>query len=864
MKYKFLFLIIILNIFHNLSVKADKVVEAIKIPEKLIKIDGFLNEIEWKSAVPISDFIQLDPVEGADPTEKVEVRILYDYDFIYFGAKMYRQYPDSILSSVTKRDEVGNSERIIFSLDTYRDRRTAYTFGINANGSRFDYYHSKDNEYSRDFSYNPVWEGDAKILSDSWTAEIRIPFSQLRFNNIEEQIWGLNINQWTPHKREDIYWVHIPKGTPGWSSHFGSIKGIKQIKSSNRIELMPYIAGTANFDPQVDSKNPFRSPEEYGIQTGMDLKMGVGPNFTIDAAINPDFGQVEADPAVVNLTAYETFYEEKRPFFIEGNQLLKGNGANFYYSRRIGSRPSGSAEGDYVESVDNTPIIGAAKITGRNNDGLSIGALSALTKRTFAEFTDNGEFGSTEIEPLTTYNLFRIQQEFGDHSSTIGAMATGVKRFFSNGSDLNEQMNSEAYSGGMDWNYRFDDLNYEFSGFWGVSHVIADSKALLNLQQTSAHYFQRPDADHVSLDSNLTSLSGYSCGITFAKVGGENWLWGSEVYLESPGFEINDMGRLVSADDIKSILSLEYREVKSTDIFHSYSFEFSMDNEWNFAGDHTNLDLQLIIKASTLVRDNYYLFAELEEPVISDDWTRGGPLMTIPKGFLCFVGYNSSWAENTTWGFESGLITSEIGKEYYFIEGVFSHRTGGRFDFSIKPKIFWRTDPIQYIGTYSRDSDETYGKRYVFAHIKQNTISAQFRFNYSFTSDISLELYLEPFAASADFSQFGELSKSKTHDILRYGYEGTIITEENNTYKISGKGNEFSIDDPDFNSLSFRSNLVFRWEWLPGSTLYFVWQQIRSDYFLSPNPVDHRSIFDSITSDGINYFAVKASYWFSA
>ena len=383
------------------------------------RLDGVLDDTAWQRAEFFSDFLQKDPVEGAPPTDRTEVAIIYDDHALYIGARMFSKNPSKIRAQVSRRDNNGNSDRIIISLDTYCDRRTAYTFVVTAAGVRVDYYHSTDVEYDRDHSYNPVWDADAHINAEGWTAEMRIPFSQLRFASTVEQTWGININRFVPDTNEDLYWVLIPKNETGWSSKFGNLTGIRNVRSSRRIELLPYETSSATFTSDTHPDDPFNDGSEFTSRVGADLKMGLGSNLTLDATINPDFGQVEADPAEVNLTAYETFFDEKRPFFIEGSQLFENIGPEFFYSRRIGAPPHGVAEGDFRDVPDNTTIISAAKLTGRLNSGLSIGVLTALTSRerarSFFAATDStvARREKNEVEPLSGFGVLRLQQEFG-------------------------------------------------------------------------------------------------------------------------------------------------------------------------------------------------------------------------------------------------------------------------------------------------------------------------------------------------------------------------------------------------------------------------------------------------------------------
>ncbi len=561
-------------------------VTAQRIPSHSLHIDGYLNEAAWQNTQFVTEFRQADPHEGEPSRLETRVGFLYDDHALYIGARMSADDPSRIIALVSRRDAVLNSERIIISLDTYLDRRTAYSFGVTATGVRVDYYHPADSEFRRDYSFDPVWEAKTHIDSTGWTAEIRIPFSQLRFNGKPVQEWGLNINRWTPYYNEDAYWIYIPKNETGWSSRFGRLVGIQGVKPSRRLELLPYSATEATIDNTSNRNNPFYDQRRLDFRAGLDLKMGLGPNLTLDGAVNPDFGQVEADPAEVNLTAFETFFDERRPFFTEGAQLLRGGGPGYFYSRRIGAAPHGFAAGDFVDQPQNTTILGAAKVTGRLNSGLSVGALTALTGKEYAATVSDSQqtAGRELVEPLTGYGVVRLQKEFGPDVSTVGVILTGLRRDVTPGEKLAETLNRQAYSGGGDWNLRFNGGDYELSGYLGFSYIEGDSNAIASVQNSSAHYFQRPDADYVHLDSSRTSLAGYTASLQLRKNSGRHWLWRFGGSAESPNFELNDIGRLRSADDLYLFGRLIYRENKPGSRYYSYSVNAAVSSGWNYGG----------------------------------------------------------------------------------------------------------------------------------------------------------------------------------------------------------------------------------------------------------------------------------------
>jgi hypothetical protein len=537
-----------------------------------ITLDGRLDEEVWRREEAARNFVLKEPREGGQPAEATVVHFCYDDDALYVGARMPRAAGRELRSSMGRRDSPGNSERIIISLDTYRDARTAFSFAVTADGVRTDYHHPDNSEFSRDYSFDPVWEVRTARDDEGWSAEFRIPFSQLRFTASDVLEWGLNINHYVPSLNEDRYWVLVPKTETGWSSRMGTLTGIAGIAPSPRIEITPYVAGDVNDDPRRMARRGVRARTEYNWRAGVDAKMGLGPNLTLDATINPDFGQVEADPAEVNLTAYETVFSERRPFFVEGAQLLNGNGPTYFYSRRIGAAPRGTASDFLLHMPTSTTILSATKVTGRLAQGTSIGALAALTAPEYAEVI--GGFAGSEyeelVEPLTLYGIVRAQQELDREASTAGVMLTVVQRSIPEHDTPVMWFASRAVAGGGDWSLRFRSGEYVLGGFAGFSAVEGSTSAMQRLQRSSVRYYQRPDRRDLRVDDQRTSLNGWAANLSFERQTGTHWLGGIGASAESPGFEINDAGRLQSADDVESWAWIEFRETEPGSVFHAW------------------------------------------------------------------------------------------------------------------------------------------------------------------------------------------------------------------------------------------------------------------------------------------------------
>lgn len=842
-------------------------VEAVRLRSGTPDIDGHLDDEVWQGARWVTDFIQKEPDQGQPARNQTEIAFLFDDGALYVGARMHSDNRDQISNLMTRHDEPGNAERLIVSLDTYLDRRTAYTFVVTAAGVRIDYFHPFDNEFNRDFTFEPVWEAEAEIEEDGWTAEMRIPFSQLRFNAGQDLVWGVNINRYTPSTNEDSYLVLIPREETGWSSRFADLIGLESIPSSRRIEFLPYVASSATFTSEAlfDQNDPFQDGRDMDARVGLDFKMGLGPNLTLDAAVNPDFGQVEADPAEVNLSAFETFFEERRPFFTAGQDNFTGNGPTFFYSRRVGASPHGQADGDFVDTPRTTTILAATKLTGRLASGLTVGALGAITDEEQARAFDlsTGETADVRVEPRTTYGVLRLQQQFGEDASTVGLTMTAMKRDVDPDDPLSEVLTENAFAGGLDWNKRFNGGEYEFLGHAGYSWVGGDSLAIANIQQRSAHYFQRPDADHVDFDPSRTSLSGWSAAVRGGKRSG-TWIWNGGLWFDSPGLEINDVGQLNRGDDVAGWTNVSYNDTEPGKFFRRWNVGLFQNANWNFSGLHRFQNVGIYTNYTFTNFWNGFLEHGHDLEVQSDNLTRGGPLMTQPHGYWVAGGIFSNFNEPTRYGLRSFTWQDDLGGWEWRIDPEFTTQPTDRLTLSLEPRYIRSRGARQFLSSRSGGGEVTYGGRYLFGVIEQSEIAAPIRVNYSFTPETSLELYAEPFAASGRYSDIGELAAPETNDLRVYGEApgtGASRDEETGDWTFTDGDAVIELANPDFNILSYRTNLVLRWEWKPGSTFFLVWQQNRSGFDDEGEFVAPENLYDSMTADGENTLAVKFTYW---
>jgi hypothetical protein len=843
-----------------------KQARAVRVPDGSIRLDGRLDDAVWREAPPVTDFLQKEPQEGAPATEPIDVRFVFDEAGLYVGARMESRAPAAIQAPMGRRDSVAQAEYLQLSLDTHLDRRTAYTFGVSASGVRFDHYHPSDNEDDTDATFDPVWQARTHIDDRGWTAELWVPFSQLRFNEQRDLVWGLNLRRWTPTLNEQAYWVVVGRTVEGWASRFGELRGLEGVRPPRRLELLPYVAGSSGVTGSHDPADPFDDGFNGAGRVGADVKMSVGPNLTLDATVHPDFGQVEADPAEVNLSVNETFFSERRPFFLEGSQLLAGASDNFFYSRRIGAVPRGPADGDYVDYPAASTILGAAKLTGRLASGTSIGVLGAFTGEEFARTFRLAAPGisRTRVASRAAYLVGRVQQEFGGQGSTVGLHVTALHRDAAPGDPLAALFVRNALAGAFDTLLRFRDATYEARVVVGFSRVDGEPAAIERVQRTSVHYFQRPDrAGGALLDPARRSLAGFQLRSDVEKIAGRHWLWGATMNADSPEFETNDVGQLTGSGEIDLGGRLTYRETQPGTVFRGYSssieaerstdFDRSLGASYEVGGEHE------------LTWRNFWT-TEFEWEVntrgLDPQLTRGGPAMGSPRSWETEAFLSNSGSSQTRWTAAFGAAGSETGDMTRAVSAGFSVRPAPSWQLSIDPSYTRERATRQYITRLDGGRPETFGSRYVFGVIDRSTVAMQIRFGYTFKPDLNLDFYAEPFAASGRYVRFGELLAARSRDLLFYGEDGTtLVRQDDGSQKVSGGDGSFTFRSPDFNVRSFRSNLVLRWEWRPGSTLYGVWQQNREGAGAPGERAGPGSLFGSLAAAGDNIFAIKASFW---
>ena len=843
-----------------------------------ISIDGLLEEKVWQDE-GCSDFVQSDPTDGAEPTEKTEVWVAYDEKSLYVAARLYDSQPELITCQLGRRDDFVDSDWFIFAVDPYYDRRSGYQFAVNPAGSIVDW--TLYNDEWNDTTWDGVWEGKALIDEEGWTVEIRIPYNQLRFPKKDEYVWGVNFRRVIKRKNEKVGFIWVPKEDSGYVSRFAKLVGIQGIRPGRHIEFLPYSVGQAQFSPE-EPGNPFETGNKYLGNAGFDLKIGLKSNLTLDTTVNPDFGQVEVDPAVINLSDFESYFSEKRPFFIEGSNIfdqfgyggatsnanINWSSPSFFYSRRVGRAPQGYVDQDgYVNFPDRSKILGAFKLTGKIGEGWNIGFINALIAREYAKIDSGGERFKEEVEPFSYYGVLRALKEFNEGKQGLGFIATSVVRDLSN-ENLESILNKNAFSLAVDgWSFLDKNKTWVLGGWLGGTRVEGSQSAILELQQSSLHYYQRPDATHVEVNEEATSLSGWGGRFYVNKQKGQ-FLFNAAFGALSPGFDPNDVGfQSAISDKINAHLLLGYYWPHPGKVFRNWLIFGGPFRNYDFGGNRTWDGYLLDIEGQFLNYWNFVTMLAYNPQTFSNTLTRGGPLALIPSGYeidfqistdsrkpiviSTYQGYYSRPTDGYSWSSDVSLR--------------WKPRTN--ISFSFGPGYYVRKSSIQWV---TRVVDplmtETFGTRYIFAGFFQRMLSSTIRLNWTFNPKLSLQLYLQPLLAVGEYDQFKELAGPKKYEYNLFGEDGSTISysdaDEEYTADPDGPGPaaDFSFGNPDFNFKSLRGTIVLRWEYLPGSILYFVWTQNRADY---SNPGDFnfsRDLGDLFTAPGDNIFLIKVSY----
>ncbi len=805
-----------------------------------IHVDGHLDEPVWQDATPITAFTQLDPREGQPVSQPTEARILYDDDAIYLGARL----AGPVRYRLGRRDmALLDSDWFGAAFDGYHDHRTAFRFQVNPGGVQRDATIRMEGGHAQeDDSWDGVWQVATSRDSAGWTVELRIPFSQLRFRTSVEEVWGFQLERIIGSRQEYAEWAFTPKREFSGVPRYGHLAGLSGVKPGKRLEVLPYVVGRGEYvDPGAD---PFRSNAEHSGTMGADVLYRIASDFTLNGTINPDFGQVEVDPAIVNLGVYETFFPEKRPFFIEGSEIFRfsGNtsGGNLFYSRRIGRSPQLSPPAAASHVPTSTTIPAAVKMSGKTAGGWSVGVLDAVTARENARYLDaGGVTNSLAVEPLTNYFVGRARHEANAGRSWFGGIVTAVDRDLAT-PNLTAALRSAAYAAGMDWRHEWAGRSWAFQGSMVGSEVLGSREAIIATQRQSNHFFQRPDAAYLGVDSSATSLTGYSIGANLAKQAGEHWRGDIAGALTAPAFEVNDLGFQTRTDRRDRQADLVYVENRPGRFFREYDVGLTWRDESNYDGDRIQ---ELFVVSGGFTHLDFWRvtwFARHRLRSWDDRSTRGGPMMIRPAETEFSLSARSDTRKSVQVNGSADRTYDEYGGGSWEF-GLNVALRSPRWNLSLGPGVSTGRIAAQYVGTV-RDStaSATYGRRYLFAPLEFTQVDAEIRLNLALTPRLSLQSYVQPLIFSSDYGQVGSLAAPRTFAFDLYtgatpSLDGTLR--------------------------SLRGNVVLTWEWRPGSRVYVAWQQWREVVVAAPTFDFSRDVPGLFDGRSNNIVVVKVSDW---
>ncbi|MGK7389113.1 MAG: DUF5916 domain-containing protein [Candidatus Cyclobacteriaceae bacterium M2_1C_046] len=816
------------------------------------KIDGLVTDESWEQ-VPWGggDFIQHEPDNGAAPSVQTYFKILYDDKNLYIAVRAEDPEPEKIVKRMSRRDGF-EGDWIEVNIDSYFDKRTAFSFTSSVSGVKGDEYVSNNGD-NWDSNWDPIWDLKTSIDEKGWIAEMRIPLSQLRFADKEHHTWGIQFTRRFFRNNERSTWQFIPNGANGWVHRFAELNGIKGIKPQKQLEIQPYIvAKTERFEEQEG--NPYATGKASDVEVGLDAKIGLTSDVTLDLTVNPDFGQVEADPSQVNLSAFQLYFREQRPFFIEGNNILTFpitvvNNDNLFYSRRIGRNPqiyfSTDESGpdnvnEYVQRSSNTRILGAAKLTGKNSDGFSFGILETVTARETAEVDSLGFKREVGIEPLTNYFVARAQQDINDGETIIGGMITATNR---NNSDPGmEMLHSSAYTGGIDFTHYWKERKYYVKTNIAVSQVNGTEEAITQTQLSPERFFQRPDNKHTEFDPTRTSLTGTGGSAVIGKSAGE-FIYDIGFTWSSPQLELNDIGFMTQTDNMVQWVWVQYRKLNPFSIFRSMRTGGVQYSGWDFGGVNNTKGVELYLNSELKNFWNFHTGINVEGNNRSNADLRGGPAISYPGSYNQWIFLGTDNRKKLRFGV-NGWINAGF-DNHKLSEGLnlnITYRPTDALNISLNPSISNYRHDLQYVTTLNNE--------YIVGRINQTTYNMSLRMTYMLTPDLSIQYWGQPFASAGGFSEFKRIADPDAED-YNDRFENLSDSEVSN-YGLN----------PDFNFTQFRSNAVMRWEYIPGSTFFLVWTQNRTEF---PSPEDHSfgHLYDGLfDKKPHNIFLLKFTYRF--
>ncbi|MEM9648674.1 MAG: DUF5916 domain-containing protein [Bacteroidota bacterium] len=838
-------------------------------------VDGLLNDPVWELVEWAGDYVEFQPDENTPPAQQTKFKIVYDSKNLYIGVRCYDEEPDKIEKRLSRRDGF-EGDWVEFNIDSYHDKRTAFSFTTTVSGVKGDEFVS-NNGNNWDSSWNPIWYTKTNVDKEGWTAEFRIPLSQLKFGAEENQVWGLQSTRRIFRAEERSLWQRKPIDQPGWVSEFGELHGLKNIEPQKQLEIQPYTV-TSGETYEAEEGNPFRDGNEGDFTVGLDAKIGVTNDLTLDLTVNPDFGQVEADPSAIALDGFQIFFREQRPFFVENKNIFDFNLSeseagntfgfdNVFYSRRIGRSPQGSPDTedtDFVEQPDNTPIVGAAKFSGKTKNGWAIGVLESVTAKRYATIRqENGDEYREVVEPLTNYFVGRLQKDFNNRNSYIGGIFTATNR-----DDLTLELDflhKSAFTGGVDFKHQWNNRDWYLEGNLILSHVKGSTEAITNTQESITHLFQREGADHVEIDPDRTSLTGSGGNLQIGKIGNGHWRFESGGTWRSPELELNDIGFQRQADDLRHYTWIGYQTLKPDSTFRRVGINYNHWSAWDFGGNHNYL--QFNTNSWQNWKNNWFTnFGFNYAPIQYDNFAlRGGPRLRQSPWISFWNSINTDSRKKVVFRFfHNGRKAVDNSFKSYFVETGLTYQPINALRISAFPSLRINNDRLQYIDNFDDVNGAT---RYLNGEISQRTLSMSFRLNYTINPNLTIQYWGQPFISRGRYSNFKHVSNptAKYFEDRFTPYSTNQLTLTDGSYAVDEDLNgteDFSFDDPDFSAVQFRSNLVIRWEYIPGSEIFLVWSQ---DVSRDGDPSSGllSSLGDNIFGQKPqNIFLLKATYRF--
>ncbi|WP_270087486.1 DUF5916 domain-containing protein [Sphingobacterium sp. SYP-B4668] len=838
------------------------------------KIDGQLDEDMWDHLGQWSEkFSQVIPFERVYTASWTRMKIFYDNENVYVGVYCKDAHPETMNAFIGNRDDNSNGDLISIAFDTYHDYRVASEFNINLGGNKTDL--TVTDKLSVNLSWNTVWEGRTHInmADSSWTAELRIPFSQLRYNQKNEDgTWGLHVRRIIRRNNEVQNWSIIPIKNNGHVFSFGEMHGMDDLPKARGIEFLPYTMSKFVREPRIPN-SPFQKGSKWHANAGLDAKFALS-DFTLDMTINPDYGQVELDPSVMNLSAYEIFYDEKRPFFLEGKHILEfDNNADgmMFYSRRIGAMPSYQPLGidninSYSSTPKNIPIIGAMKLTGTNRNGVTIGFLESVTAQTSSRVMRNGVFDREVTEPLTNYTVARVQKNW-EGNTLLGGMLTSVNRNLSE-EHLKDIRVGNAFTGGVDFTQYFANRLYYVDAKGMFSSLHGSPEAILNTKRNATHYYHRASgSDYLNLDPDKDVLNGTGGYVKVGKKGNAQWNFSETFSWSSPGFDLNDVGYMRQSDYKLNESEIAFRKTDPWGPFRFAGINLTQKNMWNYGGKAINNDVAIRWRSlSTKRRFEMDIKETFSWNTVDSRRLRGGPDMRYNANFETNVVLSTDRAKRVVFKLDyNGRHYLEEETGYNAIHPSMIFRLGNHVRLTGQLNYAWNKDNVQYVSSILPSEHSGDNTVYMMGRMKQQTYGMTLNMQLNLTPDISIQYYGSPFTSVAKYDRFKEATnpESRTYADRFNEFEPDEISYGDGRYTIENGGRKLSFKDPNFSFNEFRSNLVARWEYLPGSTLYLVWEHNRSNQ----DDVYHtgwgRNLDTMFGLPASNTFMLKVNYWFS-